>query len=134
MLFSPCAHLTSFAPNLKCTPQTRRRRQAAGRYARPTAAQAVAFKRLMARDGYANLTQEECAALATHPALTVSQRDDMAARAAASPATPDAYSMGRLDYTVGLYVPPSCDAADYGDYLRGWNDEWAAAKGVKLAR
>ncbi len=57
---------------------TRNRRQAAGRYTRPTQAQVDAFAHLMQRDGRKSLTKAECDALATHPHLTVGQRQEFA--------------------------------------------------------
>lgn len=44
-------------------------------------------------------------------------------------ATLDTYAVGRQDYIKGSYGPPSCDADNYGDYLRGYNDAWAEATG-----
>lgn len=61
--------------------QTRNARQAAGRYARPTAAQEAAFAKSMQRDGNALLTVEEMGLLATHPQLARSQRAEYAAMA-----------------------------------------------------
>ncbi len=58
--------------------QTRRRRQAAGKY--PTPAQKAAFTRRMT-DGVAALTRDELQALASHPHLTHSQRAQYAAMA-----------------------------------------------------
>lgn len=58
---------------------TKARRQAAGRYARPTKAQAEAFKKSMQRGGRNLLTVEELAELATHPHLLPSQRGEYAA-------------------------------------------------------
>lgn len=60
---------------------TRSRRQAAGRYARPSKAQEAAFKKSLARDGRKNLTIEEMGLLATHPHLTAAQRGEFAAMA-----------------------------------------------------
>lgn len=62
--------------------QTRSRRQAAGRYARPTQAQDAAYRRLIARDGWRNVTDADAALLATHPWLTCSQREQFATRVA----------------------------------------------------
>lgn len=57
---------------------TRNRRQAAGCYNRPTAAQDAAFKRYMAV-GIAGLTAQEIDALASHCYLTVGQRESFKA-------------------------------------------------------
>lgn len=62
--------------------QTQARRRAAGRYARPTKAQEAAYRRLIARDGWRNVTVEDAALLSTHPWLTVSQRETFAAQVA----------------------------------------------------
>lgn len=59
--------------------ETRNRRRAKGMYA--TAAHVAAFKKLLQRDGRKHLTAEECLTLATHPNLTVSQREEFAAMA-----------------------------------------------------
>jgi hypothetical protein len=59
--------------------QTRRRRHAAGKY--PTPAQKAAFTRRLSA-GLAALTQDELAALSTHPHLTHGQRQEYAALAA----------------------------------------------------
>jgi hypothetical protein len=61
--------------------QTRRRRQAAGRYA--STAQIAAFKRMMAV-GNAGLTKDELTVLSHHPYLLPRQRDEYAALAAAA--------------------------------------------------
>lgn len=58
---------------------TKARRQAAGRYARPTKAQAAAFATSMKRDGRKLLTTDELAQLATHPYLLPSQKAEYAA-------------------------------------------------------
>lgn len=63
---------------------TRNRRQAAGRYAKPTKAQQAAFAKTMARDGRKSLTVEEMGLLATHPYLAASQRAEYAAMAQAA--------------------------------------------------
>lgn len=60
---------------------TRSRRQAAGRYARPTKAQAAAFAKSMQRDGRKSLSVEEMSLLALHPYLTCGQRAEYAALA-----------------------------------------------------
>lgn len=60
--------------------QTRARRQAAGLYATP--AQRAAMRRLLQRDGYANLSVEDAAILSTYHACTERQRQEFAARAA----------------------------------------------------
>lgn len=60
---------------------TRARRQAAGRYTRPTQAQQAAYAKLVQRDGRQNLTVEEMGLLATHPHLAFSQRSEFAAMA-----------------------------------------------------
>lgn len=59
---------------------TRRRKQAAGKYA--NAAQKDAFARLL-RVGQANLTVAELETLATHPHMTEGQRREYATLAAA---------------------------------------------------
>lgn len=64
--------------------QTRRRRQAAGRYARPSKAQQAAFAKLCRRNGRASLTVEELGLLATMPTLTASQRAEFATMMAAA--------------------------------------------------
>lgn len=63
---------------------TKARRQAAGRYTRPTKAQSDAAKKTMQRDGNKNLTIEEMGLLATHPYYTASQRAEYAAMAQAA--------------------------------------------------
>jgi len=63
---------------------TRQRRQAAGRYDRPTKAQAEAFKRTMARGGYTNMTPGDMLLLSTHPWLLPEQRAEYAKRYAAA--------------------------------------------------
>lgn len=63
---------------------TKARRQAAGRYARPTKAQAEAFKKSMQRGGRKSLTVEEMGLLALHPYLTVGQRAEFASMAQAA--------------------------------------------------
>lgn len=63
---------------------TKARRQAAGRYARPTKAQDAAFAKSMQRDGRKLLTVEEMGLLALHPYLTVGQRAEFAAMAQAA--------------------------------------------------
>lgn len=60
---------------------TRARRQAAGRYARPTKAQKATFAKLVQPNGRNSLTVEEMGLLATHPHLTASQRAEFAAMA-----------------------------------------------------
>lgn len=60
---------------------TKARRQAAGRYNRPSIAQEAAFKKSIARDGRKNLTVEEMSLLATHPYLTNTQRAEYATMA-----------------------------------------------------
>ena len=50
---------------------------------KPSKAQDAAYRRLIARDGWRNVTAEDAALLATHPWLTVSQREALAAKAAA---------------------------------------------------
>lgn len=62
--------------------QTRSRRQAAGMYRRPTQAQDAAYRRLIARGGWKNVTIDDAVLLATHPWLTCSQRDGFAAQVA----------------------------------------------------
>lgn len=63
---------------------TKARRQAAGRYNRPTQAQAAAFAKTMQRDGRKSLTIEELGLLALHPYLTVGQRSEYAQMAQAA--------------------------------------------------
>lgn len=63
---------------------TRSRRQAAGRYARPTKAQQAAFAKTMQRDGRKSLSVEEMGLLATHPYLAASQRAEYATMMAAA--------------------------------------------------
>lgn len=63
---------------------TRARRQAAGRYAKPSKAQQAAFAKTMARDGRKSLTVEEMGLLANHPHLTASQRAEYATMAQAA--------------------------------------------------
>lgn len=58
---------------------TRQRRQAAGRYTRPTAAQDAAFRRYISPRE--TLQDGDLAELAQHPWLTVSQRQAFAAQA-----------------------------------------------------
>lgn len=60
---------------------TKARRQAAGRYARPTKAQQAAFAKTMRRDGTKSLTVEEMGLLATMPTLLPAQRAEFAAMA-----------------------------------------------------
>lgn len=60
---------------------TKARRQAAGRYNRPSKAQEAAFKKSMQRDGRKSLTIEEMGLLATHPYLTAAQRGEFATMA-----------------------------------------------------
>lgn len=60
---------------------TKARRQAAGKYARPTAAQVQAFA-LMMHFGAATLDKAQLLALATHPYLTAFQRQKFGALAA----------------------------------------------------
>lgn len=65
---------------------TRARRQAAGRYARPTKAQKAAFaKAMQSRRLYGEpvFSAEELQLLATHPYLTKAQQAEWAAKAAA---------------------------------------------------
>jgi len=57
---------------------TRARRQAAGRYNRPSAAQQAAYGRLVARDGWKNVTVEDARELATTQLLAASQREHFA--------------------------------------------------------
>lgn len=40
---------------------------------------------------------------------------------------------GRADYERGVYWPPK-GAADHMEYIRAWNDTWAAKAGRKLLR
>lgn len=61
--------------------QTRSRRQAAGRYARPSKEQAAAYSKMMQRGGRQRLTIEEMGLLATHPYLTEGQRGEFASMA-----------------------------------------------------
>lgn len=61
--------------------ETRKRRQAAGRY--PTPEQKEAAKRLTRRDGWKNITREDATLLATHPYFSESQREQFAAMVAA---------------------------------------------------
>lgn len=51
---------------------------------KPTKAQKEAFKKLMQRGGRELLTKEDMIALSTYKALTVSQRNEFAALAAAA--------------------------------------------------
>lgn len=62
--------------------QTQARRRAKGMYRRPTEAQDQAYRRLIARDGWRNVTTADAALLATHPWLTESQRQSFASRVA----------------------------------------------------
>lgn len=62
--------------------QTQARRRAAGMYRRPTQAQDQAYRRLIARGGWRNVTVEDAAILSTHPWLTCSQRAEYALMAA----------------------------------------------------
>lgn len=64
---------------------TRARRQAAKKY--PTKAQRNAMKKLLMRDGLANLSYEDAVALSTHPNLPLSSRQRHAERAAAMSVT-----------------------------------------------
>lgn len=57
---------------------TRQRRQAAGKYAKPTAAQDAAFRRYISPRE--ELQAGDAALLATHPWLTVSQRAEFATK------------------------------------------------------
>ncbi len=50
---------------------------------RPTKAQDAAFRRLIARDGWKNVTAADAHLLSTHPWLTVSQREALVAKVAA---------------------------------------------------
>lgn len=59
--------------------ETRSRRQAKGLY--PTPAQDAAYRRLIARDGWKNVTAEDAALLSTHSWLTTRQREEFAAKA-----------------------------------------------------
>jgi hypothetical protein len=61
---------------------TRKRRQDAGQYKRPTQEQDAAFRRYIA-GGEANLLKGDAALLATHPWLLGKQRADWALKAAA---------------------------------------------------
>lgn len=46
----------------------------------------------------------------------------------------ESYMMGRQDSIVGRYNPPAGNF-DHDDYVRGWNDAWAATQpAVKLTR
>lgn len=49
---------------------------------------------------------------------------------------PDAYTLGQIDSRRNVYCPPNCiaDVARHEQYLRGWNDNWAAANNVRLSR
>ena len=60
---------------------TRARRQAAGKYAKPSKAQNAAFAKAMRRDGRELLTVAECELLATHPQLASVQKSEFAALA-----------------------------------------------------
>lgn len=46
----------------------------------------------------------------------------------------DAYGRGWQDYHARNYAPPACDAPGYADYLRGFNDAWAAVHGRIILR
>lgn len=50
---------------------------------KPTKAQDAAFRRLIARDGWKNVTAEDAQLLSTHPWLTCAQRTALAAKIAA---------------------------------------------------
>ena len=50
---------------------------------KPSKAQKEAYGRLVARDGWKNVTTEDAALLAAHPWLTYSQRQELAAKVAA---------------------------------------------------
>lgn len=58
---------------------TRKRRHAKGHY--PSPAQKAAYRKLLQRDGRKLLTIAELQDLATHPALSASQREEFAAMA-----------------------------------------------------
>lgn len=111
---------------------TKARRQAAGRYAKPSKAQQAAFAKTMQRDGRKSLTAEEMGLLATHPYLAASQRAEFSemARVAiesalqtvvviASPAdierTIDSLFCGPVDGALQ-------DAIDYGAELQELQD------------
>jgi len=111
---------------------TRRRRQAAGRYARPTKAQQLAFAHSLQRDGRKSLTVEEMALLATHPYLAASQRAEyavMAQAAVASVTLPPLQDYIDAGARLDAEVPPSheerqdeaahlCDTAAFYDWCK----------------
>lgn len=122
--------------------QTQARRRATGMYRRPTEAQDQAYRHLIARGGWRNVTVEDAALLAAHPWLTCTQREQFATRVAqdkmnrmcAAMVGDDAYMLGRQDSAVGRYSPPAGNA-EHDSYIRGWNDAWAATQpAVKLIR
>lgn len=62
--------------------QTQARRRASGMYRRPTEAQDQAYRHLIARGGWRNVTVEDAQLLSTHPWLTCTQREQFATRVA----------------------------------------------------
>ena len=98
------AYKTEYAQRAE---QTQARRRAKGMYRRPTAAQDVAYRKCIARDGDKSLTIEELDLLADYPYFAASQRAKYATRAA------QAKFAAMLTAMVGDAQPAPVDDVDY---------------------
>lgn len=106
---------------------TRSRRQAAGRYAKPTKAQIAAFAKSLERDGRKRLTADECDLLSAHPYLLPSQRAEYATMAAERSAMPVVADLSDGDQwivaiTNGIEALPVTLADVTDPYMVGWVD------------